>query len=324
MKVLITSIGSNTSIGVVKGLRMAFQQSVHIVGTDVFSRTESAGSAFVDEFHTLAPVTDKLQYENQLLDIIRNQCIDCVVPIHDLEVSFVSSLAEKFPDLTFWAVNKSEVVNICSNKILSNRLAEDVGLSVPSYASSFSLQGFGEFPAIVKDVDGVSSRGMFKASSKDEVLRGIVVKSKESIVQKFIDGGNEYTVDCYCGYRSSFMGGLARRRIETKDGISTKGVVEDLPSLIQKCFGLLERLNYRGAANIQFIIKQNEAYFIEINPRFSGAGILSYKSGFNSPAFTVSEAMGRIPNYAELKFNFGTQMTRHWDESFYDPQGNRI
>ena len=71
---------------------------------------------------------------------------------------------------------------------------------------------------------------------------------------------------------------------------------------------------------IQFIVEDGVPYFIEINPRFSGAGILSYYAGLNSPLFTILEAV-QSPLFHELKnipIKKGIFMTRYWNEKFYE------
>lgn len=79
-------------------------------------------------------------------------------------------------------------------------------------------------------------------------------------------------------------------------------------------------LSFKGASNIQFMVENDEPYFIEINPRFSGGGILSYHAGLNSPLFTTLESI-QSPLFDELKnrpIRKGVYMTRYWEEDFHE------
>jgi len=70
---------------------------------------------------------------------------------------------------------------------------------------------------------------------------------------------------------------------------------------------------------MQFIESKGIYYFIEINPRFAGAGILSYKANFNSPYYTILEACGHaLPTIEDSNFIFDLKMVRFWEETFYE------
>ena len=132
--------------------------------------------------------------------------------------------------------------------------------------------------------------------------------------------GDEYTVDCYTAYNEDYFNCCIRKRIETKEGISTKGQTIDFPLLEKLSAQIHNHLQFKGASNIQFIVENDIPYFIEINPRFSGAGILSYHANLNSPLFTVLEAV-QSPLFNDLKIvpvKNGVFMTRYWNENFYE------
>lgn len=313
MRVLITSIGSNTSIGVVKGLRLFFENSIYLVGTDVYESSDSAGSAFVDKFYKIAPASSA-SYHADIQKVIDEEGIEVVIPIHDTEVLAIANLAQKLPNRLFWAVSSPDVIAICNDKILSNQVAEEVGLKVPRYWKDPG--SFSQVPVIAKQINGVSSRDLFVARTEAQLSYVRQMASDKYIFQAFVTNATEYTVDCYSNFKGVFLGGVARRRVETKDGISTKGVTENRPELLDACERFLNRIGCKGATNIQFMVNDAGANFIEINPRFSGGGILSYKAGFNSPAFTVMEATKGL-DALDCSITYGLKMTRYWEEVFH-------
>ncbi len=319
MNVLVTSVGAATSIGVLKALRLSQNREFFFVGTDSNQKEFSCGSAFVDFFYTTTNVKLSLEsYENELLQIISQHKIQCVIPIHDLEIEAISKICEEYPNITFWAVNSSRIVELCNDKQEINKYVENLGVKIPKMFSRF--EKIDSFPVILKPNRGVSSRDMFVANNFAEYqFYAQLVKNEDYITQQFVQG-EEFTIDCYSSYRTAkFYGGVVRKRIETKAGISTKAEIVNFPLLLELSENILNKMNFRGASNLQFIVSDNVPYFIEINPRFSGAGILSYQANFNSPLFTILEANNEtIPAFDELKIKHHLKMTRYWNEVFYE------
>lgn len=311
INVLVTSLGSNTAIGVIKALR--YHSGISITGTDTFPAYLSAGSSFADHFYQVPPAVAG-DYETQLIHIIKEQQVQCVIPIHDVEVMKITGLADKYPTLCFWAVNKPGVIAMCNDKKRINTFLSSRQIKVPEMFGSVAEV---LYPAIYKPNEGVSSKGIRQinsASGNNEQF-----DLEKGFLQKMIKG-EEYTVDCYTAYEGDYFNCCVRKRIETKEGISTKGVTVNFP-LLEKLSAEIHRiLEYKGASNIQFIVEDGVPYFIEINPRFSGAGILSYYAGLNSPLLTVMEAV-KSPHLDNLKkqpVKKGVFMTRYWCENFYE------
>ncbi len=311
INVLITSLGSNTAIGVVKALR--YSKDISITGTDSFPAHLSAGSPLADHFHQV-PLAVADDYEWRLINIIKERQIQCVIPIHDVEVKKNAELAVKFPELTCWAVNTPDIISLCNNKKAINSFLARHLIVVPDmYESVTGLS----FPALYKPNEGVSSKGIQLIDNATESNRPFDLEN--GFLQKMIQGV-EYTVDCYSAYHENYFNCCVRKRIETKEGISTKGETVEFKLLAEISEKIHQLLNYKGASNVQFIVENDVPYFIEINPRFSGGGILSYYSNLNSPLFTVLESV-QSPLFNEIKnipIKTGVFMTRYWNENFYE------
>jgi carbamoylphosphate synthase large subunit len=311
INVLVTSLGSNTAIGVIKALR--YYKDISVTGTDTFPAHLSAGSSFADRFYQV-PLAVADDYETQLISIIKEQNIQCVIPIHDVEVKKIAALAEKYPSLCFWAVNKPAIIAMCNDKKKINSFLADQKINVPQMFNSVAEI---LYPAIYKPNEGVSSKGIQLIASAAESSRQFDLEN--GFLQKMIKG-EEFTVDCYTAYGDDYFKCSVRKRIETKEGISTKGLTVDYPLLEKLSAEIHQALGYKGASNIQFIVENEVPYFIEINPRFSGAGILSYHAGLNSPLFTALESV-QSPLFNELRerpVKKGIFMTRYWNENFYE------
>lgn len=322
LRVLVGSVGSSTAIGVVQALRDS-KIPVTIIGTDTNPRVRCAGACMVDSFHQVPPAEDRNNFSGALLEVLERENIQCAIPIHDAEIVVFTELAIRYPKATFWAVNSPAVVQVCNDKREANNLCRNLGIKVPRQLEPENLS-VDLLPVIVKPITGVGSRGIAVLRSTDDLnaFFSSTIRS-DIIIQDLIEDGTEYTVDCYCKYNSgSFVGGVVRERVETKAGVSTKGVVVDDAQLLEHSRRILEELEYKGASNLQFIRTPDTVYFIEINPRFSGAGCLSYRAGLDSPVFTILEAMGRdIPAPQSVVISYGVSMARYWSEMFYDEAG---
>lgn len=311
INVLVTSLGSNTAIGVIKALR--YQSGISITGTDTFPAHLSAGSSFADHFYQVPPAIAD-DYETQLIQIIKEKKVQCVIPIHDVEVLKIAGLAAKYPGLCFWAVNTAAVIEMCNDKKRINALLASRQIKVPDMFGSVDEV---LYPVIYKPNKGVSSKGVRQIMSVSDNNRQFDLAN--GFLQKMVIGV-EYTADCYTAYQGDYFNCCVRKRIETKEGISTKGETVHFPSLEKKAAEIHNILGYKGASNIQFIVEDGEPYFIEINPRFSGGGILSYYAGLNSPLLTVMESV-KSPQLDNLKLQpvkKGIFMTRYWSENFYE------
>lgn len=311
INVLVTSLGSNTAIGVIKALRK--YPDISITGTDSFPAHLSAGSPLADHFFTV-PLALADGYESRLIEIIKKKQIDCVIPIHDIEVQKVASLALKYPNLTFWAVNKPELIDRCNNKKSINSFLLSHGFAVPAMYQSVKEASL---PLIYKPNEGVSSKGLQVISDVKELSKPFDLDN--GFLQHLVNG-EEFTVDCYSAYREDLFRCCVRKRIETKEGISTKGVTVDYPLVARLSEQIHSLLQFKGASNIQFIVENDIAWFIEINPRFSGGGILSYQANLNSPLFTVLESVQStyFNDIKELPVKNNLFMTRYWNENFYE------
>jgi carbamoyl-phosphate synthase large subunit len=315
MNVLITSLGSNTSIGVIKALKFEFP-SINIIGTDINNQSECNGMAFCDKFYKICRSTDE-NFIPELLKIIKFEGIHCIIPIHDKEIEIISNYLELIVPYTKVAINDSYINEICNNKLKCSAFIEDICIS-PTY---YGLDNI-ELPVILKEVNGVGSVNIQKIDSSHH----LPLKVEDNFVLQEYVTGKEYTVDCYSSYVDETFSCVVRERNEIKSGMSTKGTIISHPKIEVLCMKIISKLKYKGVANIQFIENENDIYFIELNPRFAGGGILTYLNGFNIPSITIKELV--LNDAFDLKRDFnpkiGTKMVRYLEETFFDSNGYNI
>ena len=305
IRVGITSFGSNTAIGVAKILR-SVHNNVEIVGIDSNSIDETTGYRYADYFHQVPLASRSTEYLFAINKIVDDRDISILIPIHDVELMVLSGNLRALNCKV--AVNSSQIIELCGNKLKSNQYASRF-VKVPEYGTEKVSK---ETRVIIKSIDGVGSKDI---KVQNDCLGEKVPKG--FFWQNFISG-TEYTVDCYRSYISDDFFAYPRIRRETKGGIATKTLGIKNSELIAISQSILEGLDYRGVANIQFIENNGEYFFIEINPRFAGSGILSYSNGLNAPSWTVDELVGDIVDFSRVKLEYNKKMVRYFNEVFHE------
>ena len=316
MKILITSLGSNTAIGVIKSLKLAFP-SVTIIACDTNKQSECNGSIFSDYFEQICQADDT-NYIQSVISLVNKYNIDCIIPIHDREIEVIAKNKSNFRGETKILVNNSDTIELCSDKVKCCHFLNKI-LSIPKIYGEINQV---EIPAIMKEIRGVGSTTIRMINTKNNIPSTI---PSGMMIQEFISG-EEYTVDCYSSYFSEDFRCAVRKRKEVKNGMSIKGEILSHPKIEELCEKIHQTIKYKGVSNIQFIENDNDIYFIEINPRFAGGGTLTYKNGFNIPVIAINELiMNKVFDpVKDHNLMIGTKMVRYLQETFFDKDGNRI
>lgn len=304
-RVLVTSAGSNVAIGIAKSL--AGRDDIVLIGSDSENLDFCAGMHWFSSVNPL-PRADSHGYIDSLVELCVVNKIDLVIPVHDMEIEVIAHNVTSIPSIV--AVSSAESVSLANDKLKCNQF----------FASSIHVPDVGDEKlekgdeVIVKPRRGVSSRGHFIGSwPLDEEF-----SLQDFIVQKRVSGV-EYTVDVYRSFLGDVVKAGVRERIATKDGQSVKGVIRAIPELEELSIRVAMQLDLRGAINVQWIYDGKKFWFIEVNPRFAGAGILTYANGYNMPDWTIQELLFSVPIGTETgDLKIGTHMSRYWEEHFVE------
>jgi carbamoyl-phosphate synthase large subunit len=132
--------------------------------------------------------------------------------------------------------------------------------------------------------------------------------------------GAEYSVDVLA--KGDAVGPVVPRvRERTRAGISFRGTVEENEALIEAAGAICRRLGLEYNVNLQFKYDAGGTpKVIEINPRISGTIVMCVGAGANLPYLGLKHALGEPLPPVEVEW--GTSMTRYWQEVFYPPDGD--
>jgi len=138
------------------------------------------------------------------------------------------------------------------------------------------------YPVLVRPSFVLGGRGMMIVYSDDELRRYIseaadVSPDRPILVDRFLEGAVEVDVDCISDGETSVVGAIMQHieaaGIHSGDSacvIPAPSLSDDITAQIMKgAKDLARELDVRGLMNIQFAVKDEELYVIEVNPRAS-------------------------------------------------------
>ena len=319
--VVVTGSGTVTCQSIIKALRMQDELAVKIVTVDASDQV--AGRYFSDAFHKI-PLANDPSYVDALVEVCERHRADLLVPIVDYEFKPISCAVERFGDIgCMVAISPADVIARTNNKLETYRFFLDNGFATArtwdadeARRNSLNLP----YPVFLKPaVDGRSSIDCYKVSTAQD-LEMYLNQVPSAMVQEFVSAP-EFTADVLADWDSHVLGIVVRERIETKGGVSYKGVTVDDPLMTEEVTRLVHALGITGPANIQAFRRGTEVLFNEINPRFSGALALSLAAGMNSPLLLVKLALGMPVSDVLGRTRVGVTMLRYWTEVFVGPDG---
>jgi carbamoyl-phosphate synthase large subunit len=314
--ILVTGVGSTTGISVVKSLRIQKDIKFKIIGADINLENTIAGSSFCDKFYTVPRASNEEEYVNAILNICKVENVKVIFPIIDIEIEVLTKHIKVFNQLALkiWA-SDYETVCICNSKYKTFKVFEQNQLP---FARTFYFSDFDKFmfPLIIKPDNGLSSTGVHKLETMEELLF-YVKRVDNPILQDYVEG-REFTIDIVCNDRSELLACVPRERLEVKSGIASKSITVFNPDMISLAHRIAKTFSFRGHINLQCRLNgDGKVIFFEINPRFSASFPLTLESGVNSPLILAKIALGIPLDKDYYNFKENLYMSRYWEEVFY-------
>ncbi|MDO8555689.1 MAG: ATP-grasp domain-containing protein [Nanoarchaeota archaeon] len=321
---LITSSGSVTAQGVIKGLKQQQEFEYRVIMADM--NEKNAGRYFGDQFYKV-PSAKEANYIDILLDICKKEQVNVLVPIYDPELLKVAENKQRFKDIGCTAIISSpETIRTCNDKYQTYQFFKKIGIDTPeTHPAEDILSGKVTitYPAFGKPARGMAAIGTITLQNEEE-LKKWAPTVEEPLVQE-LTKGTEFSVDTLADLNGQVIEVVPRTRDETRHGASTKGITTKDQEIITKAKYIAEQLHIQGPCNIQcFRTKDNILKFFEINPRFSATHAHSIASGMNSPYLLLKMLAGQQVSPQIGSFQDGLQMYRYWSEVFVDKEGKRV
>lgn len=292
------------------GRRVSLARRFIDTGFDVFAY-ETDENCPISEVATVVvgkKWTDK-DVEQHILDTFSAYSIDVAIPLQDHATVVLSRLAPQTK--TAIPTATESINNVCLNK----KVFED------------NLKGFDFYPNVTDDCEKIIVKPTFGFASKgisilprSEFGTGETI-SENYVVQRYVEGGFEISVDAYFNKESKMIDAVPRRRLEIQGGEVSRSITldRDAFNVVEITRTIGEKLGLIGPTCSQYIVDRDRAFIMEINARFGGGVILSLEAGFNIVDLIKREYINHrriIPMPFPWKKDFG--MVRYFQEHFYE------
>lgn len=254
--------------------------------------------------------TDEGVVEDILRVVIEHEA-RIILPFVDGSISVAARCREKMPDL-FVPVSDPETSIMMFDKIRAAEAFAEAGIPIPTTYKIIDA----EMPVIAKPRFGSASRGIYVFHDIDDLMH--LKDISEYLLQEFIQGKKEYTVDCYVAQDGEILVTVPRERLEIMGGEVTRTITRRISQLEEMSRVIIEKFNLKGPVTLQFLydIARNRFLLMEVNPRLGGGVICSIYAGAPISDYILSEALG-IPVRPCTDWIDRTLMARYQKETIF-------
>ncbi|MDX6213451.1 MAG: carbamoyl-phosphate synthase large subunit [Frankiales bacterium] len=308
VRVLVTGAGGPAGVAVIQDLR---KRGHYVIAVD--ADPNAVGLRLADE-HAVVPYFNDPVYVAALVraaTVANAQALICTVAEeYPALVAGGSFLEEAHVRLLLPSL---EAAQLCTDKWQFAECLRAAGLCSP--ATGLGTADGVPGPWVVKPRFGRGSREVFLCSTRRE-LDDALRRCTDPIVQTMVTG-REFTCDVLMDPSGALAGGVARWRVETRAGISTKGETFDNADVLHLSGQVLKAVGLIGPANVQGFVSEDGSVVVhEVNPRFSGGLPLSLAAGADLVEEYLRAVMGASVRPERLVARPGVKMLRYFSEVF--------
>jgi len=308
---LIVSAGNEAIFGIKRAKDLGYK----VVGLD--GNPAAPGFAFVDE-KIIASTYDIEDIIEKVRDFNKKNHIDGVLSIAADVPKSVAAVAEELGLLSITKLT----AKICSEKFLMKETFCAAGIKVPDFKKVSSLKDLKEFikndylSYVLKPVDSRGARGVFKISSKSNLLELFnkslsYSKVKRLILEEYLDGPQISTESiiinqkvhniAYSDRNYEFLNKYAPNIIENGGDMPSnisKQIKSNISDLIKKIVNVLGIKN--GTLKGDIVIHKDIPYVIEVAPRLSGGFFCTHQIPLHTGIDFLGAAIKQSMNDLEI------------------------
>jgi len=290
-KVLVTGIGGNVGQGIIRNIRKT-KYPIFVVGCN--SDDFSAGNHLCNAFYKV-PYAYEHDYIPTIIDIIKKEDIDLIIPSTDFEIFYLSENISVLN--TVVAVSNTFSTKIYLDKYLTylHHKQCNIPFAESCLPSEFNDQ-FQEY--IVKPRKGRGSRGIFINPSEVSQF-----SDEDYLVQQLIKG-KEITTAFYVTKENNILGYITLERQLVNGYTNECKVIFHYDQQIQNILNsIVKNGTIRGSANLQSIVtEEGDIIPFEVNCRISGTNSIRSHFGFEDVKYTLQEYLyGIKPDIPVIK-----------------------
>ncbi len=321
MNIFFTCAGRRTYL--LKYFKEQLGSNDKIIGGDMQLSAPALSAADVS---VQLPAVYADNYISKLLEVCKNEHIDMIISLNDLELPILAKHKHLFEEIGVNVVISSpEVIDVCFDKVKTADFVISLGLKAPKTYVCFELAKEAidkkelSFPLILKPRWGSGSIGIEVVEDMEElfdVYSILLKKVKKSIlatasigdeyilIQQYIKG-KEYGLDIMNDFNGNNVAVSVKQKLAMRAGETDKAITIDNYNIREMGAKIGKALKHIGNLDCDILEEDGEYYVLELNPRFGGGFPFSYEAGVNFPGALIAWAKGESFNLAELQPRYG-------------------
>lgn len=268
-----------------------------------------------DESYVIPDQTNP-RFIEKIFEICKEEKVDCLVPLNDLEVPKISEHKKELQEMGISVFAPDPAVSKkVRDKGKYRTLLKNFDVIAPlSYLSLEDAEKALDnkqvtFPLIVKPRNGSASIGIeivhnledmkfayqsavqdIKASSlNDDTYK----KPEENVILQEVIEGEKYSIDMFNDLDGNHLASFVRKQLAMRGGDVDRCITVNEHELLGIAKRIGENLGYAGYMNADVYYDGNHYYVIDINPRFGGGYSFTHEAGTNVPAAMLALAAGK-------------------------------
>jgi len=328
MNILFTCAGRRTYL--LKYFKENMTEGDRVVATDM---QLTAPALQVADIKLKVPAVYDPLYIDVTLDVCKEQKIDAVISLNDLELPILAENKKAFEAIGVKVIVSSpEVIDIAFDKYKTALWVESLGLKAPKtyvrLADAKSALAFGdiEFPLFLKPRWGSGSIGLETVEDMEEldmVYQLLLKKIKKTILATASVGdeyimiqekltGTEFGLDVMNDLEGQHVAVSVKEKLAMRAGETDKAVTVDLPEVREMGKKIGENLKHIGNLDVDIMQRANGDYCVlELNPRFGGGFPFSYEAGVNLPKAIIMWLRGESVPSSMLQPTYGKMFAKN-------------
>ncbi len=245
--------------------------------------------------------------EKQIREMLESGKFDVVVPTADFSASLLSKNKIEFSKYAKVISNDWNIYEIAADKIRTMKVCMENDIPCPYTLLNAQiiddvLNSQLKYPIIMKPRVGYGAIGFKKIDTIDDLINVFGKNDKpieHYVFQEYIPQTDiQYECAMFIDDSNEVKTSLVfskNRWFPVKGGSSTLNITVDRLDIVESCSKLLQKINWRGAADIDLIQdpRDNTAKIMEINPRVSGSVKITFVVGTNQAKQMLELAYGQ-------------------------------
>jgi len=328
MNILFTCAGRRTYL--LKYFKENMSAEDKVVATDM---QLSAPALQAADVKLQVPAVYDPKYIDITLNICKEQKIDALISLNDLELPILAENKAKFEALGVTViVSDPEVIDIAFDKYKTAQWVESIGLNAPktyvTLASAKEALAKGEiaFPLFMKPRWGSGSIGLETIDDMEELdiyYHLLMKKIKKTILATASVGdeyimiqekltGKEYGLDVMNDLEGNNVAVSVKQKLAMRAGETDKALTVDLPEVREMGATIGRNLKHIGNLDVDIMQRANGDYCVlELNPRFGGGYPFSYEAGANMPKAILQWLKGEKVDQSILQPEYGRMFAKN-------------